>query len=260
MKTKDDTRAKAAAKTKAKAKTKNARSPSASYSRRIKPTLERTAPVRGRAGAREGDAPGAAETGDPIAAGVDFGYRVIREYLAQGEQAARKLWTPAGTPSADPMGPGFLLERTIRHAEDLAWTFMDMLRGLARTAGSDAPVGGFAMGRSGAAGSSEGRGRAAAATRGGPAVEVDVRAPRPVAVTLDLEPGAASRSLLVPPLRGRTPGASLGDVSVASVEGGRRLVVTVPVPARQATGTYRGPILDADTRQPRGEVTVSIGR
>src|SRR5688572_28553371 len=71
-----------------------------------KPEPERSQPIRNWGvlfGAPSSTAPGAnAPPGDPVSRGVELGYRVIEEYLRQGQNVARAMGVPSfGTAPAD---------------------------------------------------------------------------------------------------------------------------------------------------------------
>src|ERR1700691_5129885 len=86
------------------------RSRSMSAERRTKPALDRYEPNRMFAGvfgpsvngigSAGGQAPARqASPGDPVSRGVDVGYRVIDEYMRQGQAFAKTIW-PAGASGA----------------------------------------------------------------------------------------------------------------------------------------------------------------
>jgi hypothetical protein len=210
---------------------------------------------------------------DPgVSDGVGLGYRIIQEYMQQGERVARAFWNPGGD-GVDRLDPSRLMDRALRSAQDLAGTFSEIVRVMAN-APKEAPFaagrpGGFDFGPAHRPGRANGKAAPAnGASHGGGAnvvpgangsiaVEVDSR--RPVAVSIALDDDAARSVLEVPPLPG--PGSSrLRGIAlaVAGQTGGMRLKVTVP--PRVAAGTYAGPVLDARTGQPRGLITVRVTR
>lgn len=235
-----------------------------------KPTPVRTHPIRG--GARPGESNGASKdpsatahssAADPITSGVELGYRVVREYLRQGERVARQLWSPPSPSAGDGRSEStMLLERTMRSVEDLAAAFADIVRMMSRSGGENGvepkpgTIGGFDL-------------RAVAKPTNGDAsvrappvrpIVVNVKARRPVTVNVELEPGSPVEALSVPPLKGKKRnGARPLAVAIAARPQGP-VVVTVRVPPSLAAGRYEGDVLDRQTGRRCGAISISLGR
>jgi hypothetical protein len=108
--------------------------------RKKRPELERSEPIRnwsgmfgepGRSGARGQAAPpperGAQHAAEPIARGVDLGYRVIEQYLQQGQAFARGVSPAArGGGGFGAVDPQRLTEQLARTTFDLAATWLDL--------------------------------------------------------------------------------------------------------------------------------------
>lgn len=205
-----------------------------------------------------------------VSDGVALGYRVIQEYLRQGERVARSFWSP-GSDDADRYDPARLVDRALRSAQDLAGAFSEMVRVLAKNAPlprDGASPGGFDFEPPRSA-KTRGRGEASETARGrsrpddgrpSPTVALSVRSRRPVKVALQLDEAAAGGVFQVPPLTRSGAGAArLRGISIASGPGGKGLAINLEVPPRVAKGRYQGLVLDARTSRPVGFLSVDVG-
>jgi hypothetical protein len=205
-----------------------------------------------------------------VSDGVALGYRVIQEYLRQGERVARSFWSP-GENDGDRYDPSRLLDRALRSAQDLAGAFSEMVRVLAKNAPSPmngAAAGGFDFdpprkakprGQDDAVDPAGGRSRSD--DRGSsPVIAISVRSRRPVKVALQLDEAAARGVLQVPPLaRSGSGTARLRGVSIVAGPVGKGVAVNLEVRPDVAKGRYQGPVLDARTSRPVGFVSVDVG-
>jgi hypothetical protein len=221
--------------------------------------------ARPRASSRPADA----KDTNGVSAGVALGYRVIQEYLRQGERVARSFWSPGD--DADGYDPTRLVDRALRSAQDLAGAFSEMVRILAKNAAPSeeaAPPGGFdfdpprrAKARGGDEPSEATPDRARAdSAKPAPTVSVSVRSRRPVKVALQLNEAADPRVFQVPPLARSGKGAALlHGTTIATGAGGRGVTINLKVPPRLAKGRYQGLVLDARTSRPVGFLSVDVG-
>jgi hypothetical protein len=209
-------------------------------------------------------------TKNGVSEGVALGYRVIQEYLRQGERVARSFWNP-GEEATDRYDPARLMDRALRSAQDLAGAFSEMMRVLASKAPPSADggtPGGFdleaprrtnANGRRHATETERDR-SGSDRLRPTPIVALAVRSRRPVKVALQLDQGAARGVFQIPPLeRSGAGGARLRGVSIAAGPGGQGVTINLEVPPRLATGRYQGRVLDARTSRPVGFLNVDVG-
>jgi hypothetical protein len=269
-------------------KRKRARSPASPPS---KPAPEARGPNRAWSGAWSGasDPPGRSraargerprptsasgrrggKSANGVSEGVALGYRVIQEYLRQGERVARSFWS-LGDEDADRYDPARLVDRALRSAQDLAGAFSEMVRVLAKNSPPPPDVGspgGFDFDpprrspRNGKASGPEAAAEPSGAERGrvSPVVALSVRSRCPVKVALQLDETSAGRALRVPPLaRSATGAARLGGVSIAAGPGGKGVAISVAVPPRLAKGRYQGEVLDARTNRPVGFLSIDVG-
>jgi hypothetical protein len=242
-----------------------------------RPELERTTPDRGWSGLFNGGRPGpaaeqpAARSGpsleDVVSRSVDLGYRVVNEYVRQGQKAARRLsegsygaetWT---TDAQDLAG------RMAQYASELVGTWFELMQltvgpaGLGRAVPgrpADRAASGPQASASAAAQPSTETPAPAAATTGG-RFRVQIVSLRPVEVVADLRPDAAQRPLRVHALRTTDPTKPrLTQVTFHSNEAGEPPTLQVRVPDDQPPGAYEGVVLDSDTNRPVGIVRVTI--
>lgn len=235
---------------------------------------------------------------DAVARGVNAGYRVIEEYLRQGQDFARSLWPGAGggpgngdgaadratpfgfatvRPSGSSSSPINMTERLIRSASDLAGLFSEFLQtfslpGTLPAPGSS-PIPDFGIGAPAATpsprsddrrtGSTDDRESAAPVVSPAPfptTVSIDLRSRRRTEVTATLAPGAWQERLQVHELRplGAAVTQRLTGVTAAAIEQERRVVLTIAVPDALAAETYSGLIVDATSNLPRGTLSVRV--
>jgi hypothetical protein len=239
---------------------------------RIKrPKPSRTEPVRSWAsmlagaadnGARNGRP--AASLGDVVSRSVDLGYRVVDEYVRQGQKAARRVGDRSWEPEAMAREAQDVMARMMQYGSDFLSVWMEFMEVAARN-----PVGLGALAPSVAG---QAPASAAKAERNGheaataPAasertrVRIEVASARPAEVSLDLRPDAARLRLVVHALRAVDPDKPrLKNVVLASNGDGEPLALRIRVPDDQPSGTYNGMIIDEETSRPVGTVSVRIG-
>lgn len=239
--------------------------------RHVRPELDREGPVRHFGGvfADRGQPPA-----DPSSRGVELGYRVIEEYLRQGQAFARAVRPPsAGSPF--PGGdPRKLTERMMQTASDLAAMWLDYAQGVAATAPTPrdpaSTMGGFDVG--GGPPESAPRapnGSAAAApavadasrdeTRLAPTVTIDVASSRRAEVTVELRSGSASADLVAHDLRAAaTERPRLRGVRVEQDPAANHVTIRFDVPEDLPADTYVGMVVDATTSLQLGTITVCV--
>lgn len=248
--------------------------------RRIKrPKLERTEPIRNwttllgggtaartEANTASGDAPanaaGSAERGSPfgdvIARSVDLGYRVVDEYVRQGQKAAERLSGRGAAPETIATDMQDAALRMTQYASDFVGLWFEVL-GLT-TPGAE----GRAWSAPSAAGSAAPEpSRPASTAPAGDAtrVHIDVASVHPVEVALDLRPAAAHCPLAAQPLRAVGPELPpLTEVSFTRVSADEPVRLRLRVPAEQPPGVYNGLVTDERTNRPVGTVSVRVGR
>jgi hypothetical protein len=217
-----------------------------------------------------------------VARGVNAGYRVIEDYLRQGQEFARALWPgTAGGGGGTPSEPMNMTERLVRSASDLAGLFSEFLQtfsipGMLPPPGSQ-PIPDFGIAEAGAAktkhDSAQHSGKAAPRPTGAATapvapeqnervtVSIDVASRQRTEITVDLKAGPWTRTLQVHDLRSGTADAAIArltGITAVSRPDERRVVIAIRVPPRQAAGTYSGVIVDAKSNLPCGTLSVRV--
>jgi hypothetical protein len=255
-----------------------------------RPELDRQQPIRSfdgilgagkAAGSNEAPSPSDAKAGpDGVARGVDAGYRVIEEYMRQGEAFARTLWSPAvgNGAAADPQK---LADRIYRYASDLAAAWLDYVQLTAirnplvppppESPSTTGPPGGFNVGVV----KSEAEAIAPVATEQNgngaihkptitngilpPIVSVELVSKRRAEITVELKPGAAADKLTAYDLHARDSSVPrVSGIVVESTPADNRVLVRIALRDDQAPGLYTGLVVDDASNLPRGTITVRL--
>jgi hypothetical protein len=228
------------------------------------------------------DGPGRAAEGDannPIARGVELGYRVMDEYVRQGQRAAGSRGGSAGSGESSGTALPQLTERMFQYASDFASVWMEAMGVMMRTrgaAGDARPAERADRAAPGATTDPLGEGRPSprrsSSDTGSPtangtprpsgaiSVVVEVSSRRPVRAVVDLRPGPIEGPLVVADLRARDPRrARLKGVSLETSPDGKRLTIRLKVPGQHPAGEYVGAVVDGSTAVTRGTLTVTVG-
>jgi hypothetical protein len=195
---------------------------------------------------------------------INDAYRVIDDYLRQGQRMAEQFWLPA-MGSNGPMNQfGPLFERFMRSAGDMGTAWVEMMsqwssppRGIEVAQGTAGPFGAGKTTRHSERDFQEGPPRDRPATSTG--VSVQVESARKFQISVDLldasEPGDLEIHELVASDRALSP---IADVTIEKDASGRRVTVRVRVPKTQPPGVYNGMLLERGTHRPRGTVSLSL--
>jgi hypothetical protein len=267
-----------------------------------RPALDREAPIRnwatlfgpawaGPAGAAEshGSTVGGAVAGGSSAApgglpgqtlsdAVGQGYRVINEYIAQGQRYAEAMRFPDWSnwlPGASPAGPNAafsnpemqqLFRRMMQYGMDFAGMWFEVWNrmGSPPPSGWAAPPGSAQppwpsspAGEAPAAAASE-RAKTTPFSDGGPSrVLICVSSERRTESMLELRRGSGG-PLLAHALRPEGHDAPAISSVTIEVQADGAVRVSVDVPSNQAPGVYNGMIVDSASNLPRGTLTVRI--
>jgi hypothetical protein len=219
-----------------------------SNDRITRPPLPRREPERSWSG--NGNGAGAPAAGDIVSRAVDLGYRVVDEYIRQGQRAAQQLGGRA--PMIDPVGQDVqeLAVRMAQYTSD-AFTLWLQFFNAALGANGQRPVP-PAMPR--------GWESVATAPATRPLrVRLDVTGPGGVEATLDLAPEASGRTLTVQALRAADPAKPrLADVRVIAPGGDEPATLVVNVPESQPPDLYSGIVVDAESGRLAGTVAIRV--
>ena len=240
-----------------------------------RPRLERSQPIRNwstlfKGPVEDGAAPdgesaaagqtGAASIGDVVSRSVDLGYRVVDEYIRQGQKAAQRLNERSYGMQTMAGDVQDLAMRLTQYASDFAAVWLQLVQlasagnGGAVAPGADrAPV---APDGDGAAG---GATRAEATSPGVARVRIEVRSAQPTEVAVDIRPDAADRPLIVHALRAVDPDTPrLVSVRFEPASEGAAACLRIDVPPGHPAGVYSGLMIDQGTSRPVGTVSVTL--
>jgi hypothetical protein len=224
-----------------------------------RPKLDRTDPVRNWSAMLGSAAASAGANGilsDVIARSVDLGYRVIDEYVRQGQKAAEQL---TGRSTDFEALTGNVQDTSVRIAQytsDMLGLWFQMMTA--------------AMGAPGAAAATDTAVRTetprSAPVVGGATAEpvrvrVEVASAQPVEVGVDLRPGAGLTPLIVHALRAVDPDKPVLTATVVPSANGDAgvLRLRVRVADDHPSGLYSGLLLDEATGLPVGALSVRVG-
>ena len=184
---------------------------------------------------------------------LNSGYRIIDEYMRQGQRMAEDFWLPATDATGKAPEHMRMMERFLRSAGDMGSAWLEMMTQWTRPAGADmSPRGTAGPFTAGAT-----NGHAAAEATHPSALSIAIESSRRVRVSVDtqgrLEDIEASplvstdRSL--PPIT--TP-----CVEVEAETG--RSILRIAIADEQPPGTYHGVLLNRRTQRPGGTITLQV--
>jgi hypothetical protein len=202
-----------------------------------------------------------------------MGYRVIEEYLRQGQNVARAMGipSPGGAPADD--GLQNRMGAMLRSFTDFASLWMDMMArvgtgGAAAAPGAAPPSGTAGPFPAGARPDAPVPPKAVAPEpQAVPEPQVmaplgltlDIESPQRVEVSLDLRPRSSGLPLVVHDLRAPEPDKPrITGVRLEGLPEEERVVLHLRVAEDHPPGVYSGLILDERTGLPRGTLTVRI--
>lgn len=223
------------------------------------------------------DAAGGEHASDAVSRAVELGYRVIDEYVRQGQKAAQRLSSRSWSPETALRDTQDFTARVTRHASDLVALWIDLLDSAnmtgawrsttqpwtqaVRTTPDDAP-----HDRAAAASHDAPPGPAFPATArattpaaGRTRISVVVASEQPAEVVVDLRSEDTTRPLVVHSLRAVEPEKPRIDgvtFEPATPHAPARLRIRVP--AGQPAGTYNALVIDEETSRPAGSVSVRL--
>lgn len=213
-------------------------------------TLLKTSNGKPQVGATAGEPDRGTDSDDAVAAGVKLGYSVIEDQILKGQRVAQQLnerlygREPGSTDVAD------IYQRLLRFSSDLGSLYLELLDTVARSANVDQ------LFRSRAA--PDGTGPAAESPVAASGIGIAVEALRPVEVTFNAWSTQCEGELLPQPLRALDPSLEpLTDVRFEYADG-KPIRLRVVVSSGQSPGTYTGLIVDSETNDAKGSLSVHI--
>ncbi len=194
------------------------------------------------------------ETSEAALRGVELGYRIVDKHIREGHSAAQCHQRDTAASQTEERGgitqtdADKVIDRTFRAISDLLPLWRDLFNsvvtsGLLRIP-SPGPNSGYSPGN-------------APAEAG--VVDIELASPRPARVTLALQPGHDCRRLVVRGLHAIDPQkASVTNVEFSPAVAGQRACMRIRVSADHPSGVYTGVVVDKDSEQPCGTLTVRI--
>src|SRR3984957_12746178 len=188
--------------------------------------------------------------GGPLAEGVALAYSVIEKYIAEGRQTAEGLTPQPYSTRATNDNLQDVLERMLRFQAEMLPLWIETLATLVK----------IEPARNGHAPAPDAwppPNDAQKAER--MAVSIEVVSLRPVQVSVELRPDSEAKSLVSLGLSAIDSSKPvLTDVSFVPDEVPGRIKLRLRVPESQPTGTYSGVILNRDSGEARGTLSIRI--
>lgn len=204
----------------------------------------------------------AASLSEEARVGIETAYRVIDEHLQEGRRAAQEQGGagPGSFATAGPAGVVIgadsiqeIVAQGIRFYSSLAPLWVGLVKAIANSAGApDTAAAGIATPSLAPAPMP----RTAAATSA--PIIVEIASSRMTRITVDLAPSAIMTQLAIGSLQALEPEKPpLKEISLTTDAGSRRAVVRIRVSENQP-GVYSGVIVERDSGEPRGTITLRI--
>jgi hypothetical protein len=208
--------------------------------------------------------------GDEARAEIESAYRVVDEHLQEGRRAAQALSsgtatsapgafapTPTGSPSAALAAESIqeMVAQGIRFYSSLAPLWASIVNAIASSANASNPAQAGTPAAAPLSPPALARGGVATATS---SISIELASTRMTHVTVDFFPHAKATGFTTSGLHaieGDLP--TLKDITFA-IDSHSRPVVRIRVPDHQPAGLYNGVIVDMDSCEPRGTITLRI--
>ena len=196
------------------------------------------------------DAPRKAGSAGPLAEGVELAYSVIDKYIAEGRQTAEALSNQPYTTRAPNDNLQDVVERMLRFQSEILPLWIETLATLVKVD----------LSRNGTAPAPEAwRGSNGSPTSQTIGVSIEVISLRPVQVSVELRPNSEAHPLVALGLNAVDPGKPvLTDISLGPDEIPGRIKLRLRVPDNQPPGTYSGVIVNRDSGETRGTLSIRI--
>jgi hypothetical protein len=218
---------------------------------------------------------------DPVSRGVEAGYRVVDEYLRQGQNVARAMWGPFMPGAGAPPFPGWAgttgfpqpeevqqrMGAMMRSATDLAMMWMDFVSLGGLGMGAFAPQAASYPPGSHAPFPTNGERAAPPAKppeharedRPQTVIAVELKSSRRAEVSVDLRSGSAGLTLAVHDLRASEPDRPrMRGIGIQGFPAEDRVLIRIDVPDDLPAGVYTGIIVDEQSSLPRGTLAVRV--
>lgn len=191
---------------------------------------------------------------DVVTQGVRLGYKVIEQYISQGQRVAEQISRPfqKGVPEA---GAADVAQGVVRLYKDMADVWGNALDVMVRN-----PVFWSLLGSLAQSNGTHLSGAMPGTLNGtGAAFSVQITSARPTEVMLNVTPSVQPFTPLVHALHAPDPAVPpLTSIAFEKSPKTNMPVLLLKIPSRQPPGLYTGVVVDRDTNQPRGTLTVRV--
>ena len=188
----------------------------------------------------------AGDSSDTVDYGVHLGYKIIEEQILKGRKLAEQWHAPDTERKPEEEWPR-VIDRLLNVYRDLGSVWMDATESIISR------VANLAMESYAEGGESH-----AHAEQSNLDLAVTVKCGKKLQIQLDLKSGLAG-NLNVPPLHGLDPAAEpLTSVRILPRSTGKGAELEVEVPDNALATTYTGVIVNADTNEPRGTLSLQV--
>jgi len=182
--------------------------------------------------------------------GVGLAYRVIEKHIRDGKRNAEQFNSQPYTTRAVTDGFQEILERTLRFQTELLPLWIEALSSAVRIDPAQRPH------TPGTAWRQEGN---STASRNSRAISIEIASVRPVQVSLDLRENPESSALVCLGLRAVDEAKPpLNGISLTPETTRDALTLRIPIPDAHPPGIYSGVIVDGNTGETRGTLSVRI--
>lgn len=186
----------------------------------------------------------------PLAEGVELAYSVIDKYIAEGRRTAEAISNQPYATRAPNDNLQDIVERMLRFQSEILPIWIETLATLVKV---DPSRNGSPAAREGWPGSN---GSPKSETT---AVSIEVISLRPVQVSVELRPNSEAQSLVALGLNAvDSLKPVLTDISLGPDEIPGRIKLRLRIPENQPPGTYSGVIVNRDSGETRGTLSVRI--
>lgn len=182
--------------------------------------------------------------------GVGLAYRVIEKHIMDGKRNAGHFNTQPYTTRAVTDGFQEILDRTLRFQTELLPLWIEALSSAVRVDPAQKPY---------TPGTAWRQERNSTARRNSRAISIEIASFRPVQVSLDLRENPESPPLLCLGLRAVDENKPpLNGISLTPETTRDALTLRIPIPDAHPPGIYSGVIVDGNTGETRGTLSVRI--
>ena len=244
----------------------------------VAPSADAAAEFQANNATSDGVASGSAAAGTPAAqaatvsdearAGIETAYRVINEHLQEGRLAAQTQSgrvAGAGTgafATSDPAGVGIVadsIQEMLAQGIRLYSSFGPLWAGLVNSIANSAVVRDTAAGGISAAPLAPAPMPRSAIAMSPTPIIVEIASTRMTRITVDLAPHANAPNLAIGGLHAIEPEKPpLKEIALTIEPASNRTVVRIRVPESHPAGVYAGVIVDRESGEPRGTMTLRI--